>query len=895
MKNLLTFICLSLWALQLPAADVPMNKPLQDVADFVEPDFPFLFSSLDLGDTPAGTEPNNLTVRGLHVRLDDNHWACFDTDLLRMSVMWKGQFQSLKNMAHTSYNVPGKKTNSGQKSLAKIDGFIRAANGLYAGAQAGPLNMSDPRPEFEDKTEVGRGPLPRSMGRFIEHRISGQYVQLRYEAGGTYIHEVPMMNGKVVRRQIEVSKAGRKPVAIILADAGKGGSVVMRNHSAYVTTAKGRKSTIALAEDSIGELAVHDERWLVLNLPQGKRGAAGVLFVKDSAEGNSALRKAIKNTPELPDFNKGGEGRWTETVTTRVEAGAEEGAFVMDHFRLPLPNPWKRNVRFSALAFFDDGRAALASIDGDVWLTTPLSRDDPFVKWHRYASGLSEPMGIVIRNREIFTFSRSGITRLKDLNKDGEADVYENFCDLPAQSGETREFPMDMKLAPDGSFIIAKGGIHSAGRGKKGAKAVLNGTLVRVASDGSSYEMIAHGLREPFFGIHPKTGFITTSDQQGHAVPSTPIYHVKQDDYFGFHWATHGKQTPIPEPLTWIPHMADNSGAGQVWVTSESMGPLNGTLMHLSYGRPAVFRTFIHETKAFVQGAVVEIPTRLRVPILQGAINPLDGLVYLTGLQIYGSNARDLSGLSRLRFTGRFSALPNQARVFKEGVLLGFDVALESDSAAKAANYLLRRWNYKRTDKYGSPHYKLDGNPGQDDVTVQSAQISQDGRSVFLVVPDMKKSMQLAAHFSIKSTTGMALDHSIYASVHALPSFDPDEYEFGTIDWNKKDAEANTMKKDDTPTVARGEKIYQLFGCMACHSIDGSTAGKTGPSWKGLFDSVRPLKDGKKAKADAAYIKKAIVDPGAELVDGFEPGMPPYLGILSDADIESLILFIKSL
>jgi len=89
------------------------------------------------------------------------------------------------------------------------------------------------------------------------------------------------------------------------------------------------------------------------------------------------------------------------------------------------------------------------------------------------------------------------------------------------------------------------------------------------------------------------------------------------------------------------------------------------------------------------------------------------------------------------------------------------------------------------------------------------------------------------------------------------------------------------------------------MGCMACHSIDGTVYGKVGPSWKGLYGSERVLaKGGDRATADEAYIKESIQNPAAKVVKGYEKldaGMPIYAGVLNDSQIESLVLFIKSL
>jgi cytochrome c oxidase subunit 2 len=95
--------------------------------------------------------------------------------------------------------------------------------------------------------------------------------------------------------------------------------------------------------------------------------------------------------------------------------------------------------------------------------------------------------------------------------------------------------------------------------------------------------------------------------------------------------------------------------------------------------------------------------------------------------------------------------------------------------------------------------------------------------------------------------------------------------------------------------VVRGQKLAQQYGCLACHSIDGSKL--VGPSWKGVFGSQVSLADGSTVTADEAYIRESILDPTAKVVQGF-PGnvMPPtYRSQLSDAQIADLIAFIKSL
>ena len=93
-----------------------------------------------------------------------------------------------------------------------------------------------------------------------------------------------------------------------------------------------------------------------------------------------------------------------------------------------------------------------------------------------------------------------------------------------------------------------------------------------------------------------------------------------------------------------------------------------------------------------------------------------------------------------------------------------------------------------------------------------------------------------------------------------------------------------------------GAKLFSEKGCSACHSIDGSP--KVGPSLKGVFGHrMTVLTNGKEREitSDEAYLRKSLLDPTADIVKGFPPIMPPQKGVLSDAEIDALIEYLKSL
>jgi cytochrome c2 len=183
-------------------------------------------------------------------------------------------------------------------------------------------------------------------------------------------------------------------------------------------------------------------------------------------------------------------------------------------------------------------------------------------------------------------------------------------------------------------------------------------------------------------------------------------------------------------------------------------------------------------------------------------------------------------------------------------------------------------------------------------MNASSAYLSSDGMSVFVGIPDMKAGVhQMRIGWGLKSTTGSKAENTAYFSPWELAKFDPVREGFGdiTVDLTPRQAAVVAAVK---PTEEEGARLYQMIGCMACHSTDGSTVGKVGPSWKGVFGSERELaKGGDKAVADEMYLHESIINPGAKVVKGFEKfdnGMPIYAGILNESQIQSLILFIKS-
>jgi cytochrome c oxidase subunit 2 len=95
------------------------------------------------------------------------------------------------------------------------------------------------------------------------------------------------------------------------------------------------------------------------------------------------------------------------------------------------------------------------------------------------------------------------------------------------------------------------------------------------------------------------------------------------------------------------------------------------------------------------------------------------------------------------------------------------------------------------------------------------------------------------------------------------------------------------------PPAEAGKKIYESYGCKACHTVDGTPG--IGPSWKGVYGKQRSFTDGTSEVAEENYLRQSILEPQAKVVAGFGPVMPTFKGKLKDAEITAVIEFIKSL
>ena len=376
-------------------------------------------------------------------------------------------------------------------------------------------------------------------------------------------------------------------------------------------------------------------------------------------------------------------------------------------------------------------------------------------------------MGLRVVDGTVYVLGRDQITRLHDLNGDGEADFYESFSNLGVTMASYHAFHYDLQTDREGNFYYLVGGNHVE------PEVALHNCLLKVAKDGASMESIATGFRATNGMAIGPNDEITCADNEGNWMPTSRLNWVKKGGFYGDMHTAH--KDPLPkeydQPLCWIHRSIDNSSGGEVWVTGDAWGPFKGHMLHLSYGTCSLFHVLYEKVGDQMQGGVVRFPMTFASGILRGRFNAKDGQLYVAGIKGWStSGARD-GCLQRVRYTGKPVQGVVEMHVRKDAIELTFAHPLDPESAADLDRWAAQQWNYLYSEKYGSPDFSVE-NPrkqGRDTVEIMSAKTSSDGRKVTLEIPGLKPVMQMLIRFKIKAADGTPINQEIWHTIHKVP------------------------------------------------------------------------------------------------------------------------------
>jgi len=754
----------------------------------MQDDFPFQAACIGVN-----VPTNNVAYKGYAIRVGNDAAVLWDTDTLRLVAGWTGGFVDTHGVVFDGSHGKHPQMIGEQKFAVGFGPGVAGANGSFA----------DTRPE-------PYGPIDKAVAHWKGIHVSGMNVLLNYTVNGdTLISEQPgsvAQDGQVAFTRtirIEPPKTGflfksRKVTgdfSLALAEVeGATKAISNQNGMAVASLKSGDRVTLVTATSlpKGAQLAVDGYR-VVLSVPKGTKAGTAKIAIWSGSEADSAKIAALAaKIPDQADFSQGGPRRWAETVKLQGKlntSATPDGAYVTDSITAPEDNPWKRRVRFGGMDIFPDGkRAALCTHDGDIWIVSGLDDSLANLEWSRFASGLYEPLGLQIVDGQIYVSGREGITRFSDFNNDGEADYYEAFNQDIMSTRGFHEFVFDLQRDAAGNFYYAKANpVNGGGRGFGDEKASRgNGTvcshagcLFKVSPDGKRFEVVARGFRAPN-GIGVRAdGQITTGDNEGTWVPTSPINWVDGKTFHGVinNLTPKAAADAYAPPIMWLSH-ADycNSNGGQTWVPNDKWGPFQGEMLYESYGKSSLFLVMRQDiANGRQQAAAVKFPLKFTSSVMRARWHPTDGQLYIAGLSEWQSNAARITGFDRVRYTGKPVYSVRSVKVVKDGVQLSFTQPLDKGSAEDVQNWSGKRWNYIRSENYGSPEVWVSNKDkkGRENIEITAAKLSDDGKTVTLKIADLKLANNQSLKWDLKAKDGTSIAQDIQHTIHEIPSANP--------------------------------------------------------------------------------------------------------------------------
>jgi azurin len=484
----------------------------------------------------------------------------------------------------------------------------------------------------------------------------------------------------------------------------------------------------------------------------------GAEWLESAVNENGAVvvKREHKGDGPLTELTRGGAAQWPQTFTTRGRLGDAQ-PYAFDELTPPAQTPWNSLWHFGDHDFFPNGDAALCTMEGEVWIVSGIDASLSQLKWRRFAAGLNQAMGLRIVDGEICVLGRDQITRLHDLNGDGEADFYECLCNAYSSAASGHDFILGLQRDNEGRFIFASG---------------LQG-VVRTSADMKSVEVLATGLRNPNGpGLGPN-GEIAVAPQEGDWTPASMVCEFTPDPKVPPHFG-HGGPKPGPlghvPPLVYLPRGEDNSSGGQCYVEGARWGVPAGSLIHFSWGMGSAFLVLRERTGDGAQGCVVRLPGSFRSGPHRGHFHPVDGQLYVTGMTGWITYTPDAGCFTRVRYTGGSVRVPRATEARDNGVLLHFAEPLDKAAASDTSKFFAQQWNYRYGASYGSDEYSLrtPDQPGHDPLEIKSAHLLPDGCSVFLEIPQLQPTNILHLHGDVPGV----LTRDFFLTLHRLgPAF----------------------------------------------------------------------------------------------------------------------------
>ena len=486
-------------------------------------------------------------------------------------------------------------------------------------------------------------------------------------------------------------------------------------------------------------------------------------------------------------FPKAGQGQQGKPAKKAPAKPATEA----DYYKLLTFTPPPGEVlEAGALAVLPDGKIALGTRRGEVWLIDNAYDSDPKkAHFSRFAHGLHEILGLAYKDGWLYVVHRPDVTRIKDTNGDGKADLFEVVTDGWEINGDYHEYAFGSPFDRNGEMwltLCLTGSFNSNSKFRGWAlKVTKEGKLVPVAS----------GVRSPGGVGFNAEGDVFYTDNQGPWNGACGLKHITVGGFVGhpdsFKWykepearylgpapqvpksnsrmMVEAKRIPqlVPTAVLFPYGKMGQSASGiECDLSGGKFGPFQKQLFVGDQTHSTVMRVYLEKVKGHYQGACFPFRKGFAcgiVPLRFGK----DGSLFAGGTNRgWGSHGNKPFSIERLVWTGKVPFEIHEMRAKPDGFELTFTKPVDAATAGKVASYKMKTFTYIYRAEYGSP--EVDATTP----TIKKVTVAPDRKSVRLYVDGLQEGhIHDLNAAGVRSEDGQPLLHpEAYYTLNYIPA-----------------------------------------------------------------------------------------------------------------------------
>ena len=461
-----------------------------------------------------------------------------------------------------------------------------------------------------------------------------------------------------------------------------------------------------------------------------------------------------------------------------------------DYYKItPLEIPPGVVLEVGAIELVPGDRLAVASRRGDVYIVDKPFATDPAKesKWTRFASGLHEVLGLAWRDGWLYVVQRCELTRLKDEDGDGRADVFETVADGWEISGDYHEYAFGSKFDKNGDLWMT-----FCLTGSFTSEAKFRGWALRLTNDGRLVPTTS-GLRSPGGIGFNAEGDAFYTENQGPWNGACALKHLKPGAFVGhpggFRWYEYAKDLGakpdeprsnsrlieeakrIPQlipPAVYFPYpKMGQSASGVVCdTTGGKFGPFAGQMFVGDQAASTVMRVDLEKVNDRYQGACFPFRQGFGSGNVGMMMAP-NGSMFVGGTNRgWGSRGPKEFALERLDWTGGAPFEIHTMRAGPDGFVLTFTEPADPKTAGDPTSYRMETYTYIYQENYGSPEVD------RTEPKVTKVELSDDGRTARLYIDKLVEGHIHELHADgVRSAAGLPLLHrEAYYTLNAIPA-----------------------------------------------------------------------------------------------------------------------------